>query len=153
MTTEPGAVLTCQGCLEVSVPTKDEQDARRVARLDGWTFVGRWLCPLCRLTLVSPAECDHVDFVAEADVCRSTDVEDGPVVGYHADIRVTCIACGTPAIWHCPDFGLQPDRPALSVDGQELRAPLRMASQPEDFGLQLPGLTISAHVHERPSPN
>lgn len=89
--------------------------------------------------------------MASVDVQRLTDVDDGPVVGFTAEIRAECIRCGAPAIWFCPDFGLMRDRPSLSVDGQTLHAPLRLATDPTDFGLQLPGLTM--RVVEGPSPN
>lgn len=86
--------------------------------------------------------CPHENFKAGVFVKRLTDHGDGPVVGYTADVRVQCADCGEPFRWiGCP-AGVDPRRPAVSIDETELRAPLRPASADPDFGLGLPGFAI-----------
>jgi hypothetical protein len=92
------------------------------------------------------AMCDHEDWSAVVGVGRITDEEDTPVTGYAVEVRANCTACGVPLIWHVPDYGMLPDRPTVSVDGQELRLPARPADTPEDFGLQLPGFSIRGFI-------
>ena len=39
--------------------------------------------------------------------------------------------------------GLRPDRPMVSVDETELRAPIRPESADPDFGLGIPGFAVT----------
>ncbi|MDQ0376602.1 hypothetical protein [Amycolatopsis thermophila] len=115
----------------------------RVARCGG-----SGLCRDCALDAsgAAPAApdrpCEHEVFQAEVAVNRLTKHEGGPVVGFRADVRVRCAQCGERFRWSGVPAGLLPDRPAVSVDGTELRAPLRPASADPDFGLGLPGFTV-----------
>ncbi len=87
--------------------------------------------------------CDHEHFDAVVEVCRVTASDDDPtVVGYTADIRVTCASCQEPFRWCGVPVGASPAHPMCSVDERTLRAPLRPASADPDFGLGLPGFTI-----------
>lgn len=86
--------------------------------------------------------CAHPDFTAEVDVYRLTDVDDGPVTAYTAEIQVKCAACGEPFRWVGVPAGLSGSRPMCSVDETELHAPLRPASADPDFGLGIPGFAI-----------
>lgn len=86
--------------------------------------------------------CPHENFEAMVDVNRLTATEGGQVEGYSANIRVTCADCGEPFRWIGAGAGLRPDRPCVSVDETEMRAPLRPASSDPDFGLGIPGFSI-----------
>lgn len=89
--------------------------------------------------------CPHEDFAAEVDVNRLLDgQEDGSAPrAYSASIRVCCAQCGEPFRWIGVPAGLRPDRPMVSVDETELRAPLRPASSDPDFGLGIPGFAVT----------
>lgn len=88
--------------------------------------------------------CPHENFDAYVDVNRVTASDDDPtVVGYSADIKVTCHDCGEPFRWTGVPAGVSPRSPMCSVDETELHAPLRPASADPDFGLGLPGFAIN----------
>jgi hypothetical protein len=86
--------------------------------------------------------CPHEDFDVYAAINRLTSVEGGPVTGYSANIRVECRNCKEPFRWIGLPAGIDPRRPACSVDETELRAPIRPASADPDFGLGLPGFAV-----------
>lgn len=92
------------------------------------------------MTINPDQPCPHENFVAVVKVNRLT-ADNGPVEGYTADIRVNCADCGEPFRWIGPRAGLSANRPTMSVDETELRAPLRPASTDPDFGLG-PGFAI-----------
>jgi hypothetical protein len=88
--------------------------------------------------------CPHLDFDAFVDVNRLTASDDDPtVVGYSADIKVTCRDCSEPFRWTGLQAGLSPGRPMCSVDETTMSAPLRPASADPDFGLGLPGYAVN----------
>jgi hypothetical protein len=90
--------------------------------------------------------CPHEDFDAFVDVARITAGDNDPtVIGYTAEIRVNCRACGEPFRWTGVPAGLSPRQPTCSVDGTELRAPLRPASADPDFGLGLGHRPFRSH--------
>lgn len=86
--------------------------------------------------------CDHENFRADVEIHRLASVENGPITGYSADIRVSCVDCGEVFRWIGAPTGLSPRHPAVSLDGAELHAPLRPASSDPDFGLGLPGFSV-----------
>lgn len=86
--------------------------------------------------------CPHEDFAAHVEISRLANVEGGPVNAYVADVRVECIGCGLPFVWIGPPVGLSPRQPMTSVDGTELRAPLRPFDAPPDFGTDGPGFHL-----------
>jgi hypothetical protein len=86
--------------------------------------------------------CPHENFAATVNVHRLTEVDNGPVTGYTADIRVHCIDCEEPFRWIGAPAGASPRQPMVSIDETELRAPLRPASSDPDFGLGLPGFAV-----------
>lgn len=94
--------------------------------------------------------CLHPDFDAVVNVGRclpdGSDTDDPTIhpIGYHAEIRVWCKACGEPFCWLMPEgsVGLQADRPMIDPEAQELRAPLRPKSAEPEFGLTLPGFHV-----------
>jgi hypothetical protein len=78
-------------------------------------------------------DCTHTDFEATVDVNR---LEDLIPLGFSVDVRIVCLGCREPLRFLCPDVGLLPDRPALSVDGTELRIPARASrDQPDPLGM------------------
>ena len=86
--------------------------------------------------------CPHANFEAMVGVNRITESDDGPVVGYSADIKAWCRDCDEPFRWIGPPVGVSPAHPAVSIDHTTLRAPLRPASSDPDFGLGLPGFSM-----------
>lgn len=91
------------------------------------------------------APCPHEDFVANVDVNRLTKDEDGPVTAFSASIRVECLACHERFRFLGPmEVGDVANRPTVSLDHCELRAPIVPVSAPEDFGLDRHGFTMRA---------
>jgi hypothetical protein len=91
--------------------------------------------------------CDHENFISNVEVNRlQRSDEDSTIVGFSADIRIRCVACDEPFVFHGVPIGLLSDRPCISVDGTELRAPLRPQSSDPHFGLGLAG--FEARVRE-----
>lgn len=89
--------------------------------------------------------CEHREFEALVGVNRLTESAGGPVVGYSAEIRVSCTECGEPFRWTGLQAGVSPTGPRCSVDETVLAAPLRPASADPDFGLGLPGFAVRFH--------
>lgn len=93
-------------------------------------------------------KCPHVDFDVVAEVNRFVDhePEQGEIstpVGFSVDLKVWCRDCKESFVWVGPmPIGVSPGEPRVSVDGTELRAPIRPASAGEAFGLKLPGFGI-----------
>lgn len=90
--------------------------------------------------------CQHLDFVAVVDVQRLTGEEGGDMVGLVLEVSAKCLGCGSPVVFHAPTVGMLPGTPTRDPIGQKLTAPARLAVHPEDFGLQLPGFTVTAHA-------
>lgn len=90
--------------------------------------------------------CPHTDFTAVVDIARITEGAnpDAPVIAYSANLRVWCAnpVCGEPFRFIGVPVGALAGQPAVSVDGAELRAPIRPATSDPDFGLGLPGFTV-----------
>jgi hypothetical protein len=70
--------------------------------------------------------CPHKNFAASIAVNRIGETEDGPADGYVADITVRCTDCHQPFHWIGAPAGLDPDKPCVSADKTELRAPLHV---------------------------
>lgn len=75
--------------------------------------------------------CDHPRFQAKVDCHRLTDGDNGPVTSFAADVQIWCDVCGMPFRFLCPDGGVLSDRPAISVDGHEIRLPIVPEDRPE----------------------
>lgn len=88
-------------------------------------------------------DCEHASFEATVEVNRL--LNDGEVVAFSADVRVSCADCDEPFVWSGLPVGLSPLRPMVSMDGRELRAPLRPSSSPPDFGRIGPGFHVEGH--------
>lgn len=80
----------------------------------------------------SVKSCAHDNVETVTQFMRLTDVEGGPVTGFQANFRVTCLDCGTPFVF-LGEVGLHPRSPRASLDGLELRVP--MALQPSGEAL------------------
>lgn len=92
--------------------------------------------------------CEHPDFHVHASVNRLTEVDGGPVIAFQACVMIRCTACGERFRWlGCPPGNL-PDRPTVSVDAYELRAPVRPGSADEDFGMGIPGFIMTMRPPE-----
>ena len=93
--------------------------------------------------------CPHLDFIGDMDVTRLQDSEgeDGVTIAYTVSITVKCSECDEPFVWmgHYP-IGDLPGDPAISVDRRELRAPIRPASAPENYGLGRAGFYLRDHT-------
>jgi hypothetical protein len=87
--------------------------------------------------------CLHEDFQVWAEVNRLSAAEGGPVDAYAADIKINCANCQEPFRWIGLQAGLMRDRPMVSVDETQLRAPIRPASSDPDFGLGIPGFAVT----------
>lgn len=71
------------------------------------------------------SKCEHMNFVADIEVNRLTEVEGGPAKGFSADISVKCGDCKLPFSFLGVPFGMETTRPTSGVDGTELRAPIQ----------------------------
>lgn len=88
--------------------------------------------------------CEHMNFSATVNVGRITDNHDETkVIAFSADVRVSCADCGEDFIFLCPTSGMLPDRPAVSVDGLEMRLPLAPAGHPDGFRMPF-GFSVTA---------
>ncbi len=97
------------------------------------------------MTLDPDRPCPHLHFTADVAVNRVGEAEtvDGLPCAYVADIRVVCAQCDEPFRWVGVRAGVSFNRPMVSVDETELRAPLRPASSDPDFGMGIPGFAIT----------
>jgi len=78
--------------------------------------------------------CEHHNFAGKVSVYRLTRGDDGPVTGYTADVTIRCADCNLPFRFLGMQAGSHPSEPRVSVDGQELRAPLEPAYVTEILG-------------------
>lgn len=90
--------------------------------------------------------CPHMDFEANVAVARVGEAEtsDGLPKAYYAEVTIHCTQCKERFRFIGVQAGLRPDRPMVSPDERELRAPIRPESSDPDFGLGLPGFAIRA---------
>lgn len=71
--------------------------------------------------------CEHMNFQAQVNVGRLSEIEGGPITGYKADVKVKCADCGLAFRFVGVPAGSHYAEPRVSVDGTELRAPLEPA--------------------------
>ena len=87
---------------------------------------------------MNPTTCKHMNFRAEVDVARLTEVEGGPVTGYSASVRISCVECGTPFEFIGLPLGVKSllvpnrDEARASLDGCEARLPIMPSGQEFD---------------------
>lgn len=86
--------------------------------------------------------CEHPDFRTDVSIARLTAVDDGPVVGYSAEVMIECGSCGESFVFVGLPMGLDPRRPTTDVTGTRLRAPLRPQTSTAELDPGLPGFTI-----------
>jgi hypothetical protein len=90
-----------------------------------------------------PCEHEDVDVFAEMQRLTKDDRPGAPVVGYSLEIGVGCHSCPERFVFHGLPLGLAASHPTGSLDGQTLIAPMRPASAPETFGLDVPGIAVN----------
>lgn len=96
-----------------------------------------------------PNPCKHELFCASVSVNRLNREDGGPIVAYTADVRVSCHQCGQPFEFFGLPVGYSAYRPAVSLDGQELRVPLVVPGTVPPEGL--PGYSVRlTHPGEEP---
>lgn len=83
--------------------------------------------------------CEHEDFVATVDVARITEVEEGTVAGFYAEVRIHCVVCDEPFVFRGLPIGMSQAEPRMSPDGTEVRLPILPQSADPHFGLGLAG--------------
>jgi hypothetical protein len=71
--------------------------------------------------------CAHENFSTKVGIHRMSAVEGGPVTNFTADIAIHCVDCNMPFEFIGVAVGLSGAQPMTSVDGQELRAPIKPA--------------------------
>lgn len=70
-------------------------------------------------------ECKHFSFITEAAISRITKSErDDTVIGYSADIRISCADCGQKFVFLGMPGGYSPSQPMCSFDRLEARLPI-----------------------------
>ena len=95
--------------------------------------------------------CEHLAFEASVGVHRLTETDGGPVVGYRAEVVVSCAACGRPfAFGGCP-VGYDVTRPTVSADRLTLRAPI--VPTPGEDARFVPSTTVSSAAHDPDRPS
>ena len=71
--------------------------------------------------------CNHDEIETTVELDRLTETEGGPIVGWVADVRISCVVCGERFVFMGPS-GFSFKCPTVSLDGYTLRAPLGPAS-------------------------
>jgi hypothetical protein len=94
--------------------------------------------------------CPHPDVDASVSVARITATEGGDPIAFSATITVNCTECGEPFRWSGVPAGLSPAHPTCNLTETELIAPLRPASSDPDFGLGLPGFSVTYRGPDHP---
>lgn len=70
------------------------------------------------------SKCDHNNFTANVDVIQITD-DEGNITSYQAEIEVTCADCYAPMQFLGLPAGANLENPTVSVDGTQLRQPIK----------------------------
>lgn len=83
--------------------------------------------------------CPHMNFAASVQVGRLTEADERTVVGYTADIRVKCADCNQLFRFRHNAYGSSPDMATVSVDNEEMRAPIEPAYTPRLMGKEMRG--------------
>jgi hypothetical protein len=103
-----------------------------------------------------PSPCTHPDFDIVVDVNRiEPDPDTGMPCAFTADIHINCKpapeGCGIAFTFPGLPCGLSYIEPRCSVDGTELRAPIRPVGAPDDFGAGLPSFGVHMYVAGKPA--
>jgi hypothetical protein len=96
--------------------------------------------------------CTHPDFDAKLILNRIQPDDDaaGMPRAFTAEVTVQCSACATPFMFPGMAAGLSYDEPRTSIDGTELRAPMRPINM-ADIPSGLPSVGARLYIDERPS--
>lgn len=87
--------------------------------------------------------CAHEDFHTEVRVGRVMRSDDDPtIIGFTANISISCLGCKQRFIWIGPGVGDLPSQPMVSLDRTELRAPIRPPDTDEKFGQDMMGYRL-----------
>lgn len=78
--------------------------------------------------------CQHKAFKAVVGVTRLVEAEGAAAKGFTADITVTCAECHLPFRFMGLPAGSHPQKPMVSADALELRAPIEPAYVQEILG-------------------
>jgi hypothetical protein len=70
-----------------------------------------------------------MNFSAQVGVHRLTDVENGPVKAFTAEVRIHCVDCGQAFAFIGLPWGSHPSSPTMSVGGEEARLPIEPTSK------------------------
>jgi hypothetical protein len=97
-------------------------------------------------TTADQQPCEHMNFDVLAEINRLVDTEEGPTTAFSVDLKVWCRDCSEPFVWMGLPAGLNPAQPTVSVNGLEMRAPIRPGSSASDFGLGGPGFSVAVLV-------
>lgn len=74
---------------------------------------------------LNPESCPHLKFEANVNVGRFEDTG-----RFMADITVRCASCGEKFRFLGPTAGINWERPSVSIDGLEMRAPIEPEGEP-----------------------
>lgn len=70
-------------------------------------------------------ECKHENFRADVKVGRLSEVDDGPITHYTADVKIICMDCNTAFEFIGMPAGISRKVPMTNVDFTEARLPIR----------------------------
>lgn len=73
--------------------------------------------------------CEHLNFGATVSVGRISDEDGGRIKAYTADVQIRCADCGEAFIFLGMECGSAPNKPMVSVLGEEARLPIRPQSE------------------------
>ena len=75
--------------------------------------------------------CEHADFRASVAVNRLSERGGGPVRRFQADLKIECAECGEKFFFLGVFVGRSFRSPRVSIDGTELRIPIRPQGKPQ----------------------
>lgn len=95
--------------------------------------------------------CTHPDIDVKVSFNR---IQPDPVTqmpaAFVADFRVNCVpppqGCGVAFMFPGVPLGVSYDEPRASIDGSELRAPIRPVDAPPEFGTGFPSVAVNMYV-------
>jgi hypothetical protein len=89
--------------------------------------------------------CLHEDFDARVEVTRIANDPTRPPDAYMADIEIKCAVCGERFYWPGLAAGMNYNRPMVSVNGFQLRAPIRPDSTDRELTIHAPGFSVEVY--------
>lgn len=96
-------------------------------------------------------DCTHEDFAAQVDVNRITgNVEGGALSNIYVEVRVVCLHCGVPLVFHGLPLGINPKHPTMDITAKVVTLPARPANEVEGWGQDGPGFAVTHTVYKEP---